>query len=486
MKKIITMVLCFLLLAGCTTDVGETTAPTETTFPAETMVPETSVPETTVPEETMPVGFADYECRYTDERDLHWEEDVVYLAKIFLGENVIKGHPYLIDESYQKITMDNRVRSENFYNEELRIQFIDEINGLIDQIPELTDAEIPLELNRVLALLGDAHSAVGVPYEKLFAIDFEEFYEDGKVVLYTTMIPQTNPELMYARLVAINGVSAEEIVDLLRAYIPSENEYWEVDNLSGIYFSSALIVRAEALRAVGVMGDKAESAVFTLETVSGETVDFSLDALTMDEWYQVPTYGGDFFTWETLMYRNYYESNYWYEYLEEEDTLYLRIHRFDEEEENRFDNFCLHLNEYLRDLGGVHKFVVDVRNNPGGYGFYGPLIDVLNGEFVEDTYILIDGGSFSQAVNAAAHLRAEVEGAQLIGTPAGQPPNFWGGVMGYEMRNSGTYFQMPNTYALNIEDHEGDTLMPDIIVYQTIEDYMEQIDTVLEAVMDFE
>lgn len=479
MKRLSAIVCIIILLCGCTQAVTETTAP------MDTAVPETTVPETTV-RETIPVGFGAYECQYTDPRDLAWEEDVVYAAQIYLGDGVIKGHPYLVDKDYQMMTMDNRVYCENYYQPDLRTAFIDEIQSLILRIPELTDAEIVLGLNKALALLGDAHSLAAVPYEKLFPIDFEVLYEDGEPVLYTMMLPDAQQNLIYSRLVAINDFPVDRILEKLREYIPSENAYWEDHNLCGVYFSGAWIVRAEALRAIGVMEKDSDSADFELLTEDGRTVHLSLDALSLEQWSSRHMTSGHFLILETLMYQNYGVSNYWYEYLEEDDLFYLRFNQFDQEENNRFSDFCRAMRQEIAALGGVGKFVVDLRNNPGGNGFQGSLIDLLNEAEIGQVYVLIDGGSFSQAVNAAAQIRGKVENATLVGTPAGQPINFWGGVQFYNMRNSGTLFQIPGTWCLNMEDFQGDALMPDIPVYQTIEDYRNGIDTVLEAVKNFE
>ena len=79
-----------------------------------------------------------------------------------------------------------------------------------------------------------------------------------------------------------------------------------------------------------------------------------------------------------------------------------------------------------------------------------------------------------------------MESARIVGTPGGQPANFWGGVQGFYLPNSGLYFQRPSTFCNNIPGDENDALMPDIIIYQTIEDYRNGIDTVLEAVKNFE
>lgn len=75
MKKLLSILMVIVMavsLCSCLVAEPEPTEPTEPTEPA--------------------AGFEEYTCVYTDERDLDREEDIVYMANVFLTE-----HPILAD-----------------------------------------------------------------------------------------------------------------------------------------------------------------------------------------------------------------------------------------------------------------------------------------------------------------------------------------------------------------------------------------------------
>ncbi len=88
----------------------------------------------------------------------------------------------------------------------------------------------------------------------------------------------------------------------------------------------------------------------------------------------------------------------------------------------------------------------------------------------------------------ATSLKLNVDGAVLVGGPAAEPPNFTVPVLdgNYEMPNSKCIFSFGGSYLNYWPGYEHDALMPDIEIYQTIEDYQNGKDTVLEAVFAME
>lgn len=491
MKKIIALVLSLLLLAGCTAGAGETTAPSGTTLPAETTVPETTVPETEPDTEpSAPSLFADYTYRYTDERDKAWEEDIVYLTSVLLGENVTKGHPYLQDKDFTIYTLKNgyqAISTGNFYNETLRNEFIAAMDQLIDAIPDLTDNQISFEMQANLALLKDLHTSIGLDSDSVMPVFFEVLWDENGPGLYAVRVPEAYGDGVWLRLDSINGVSTETILQDLSAYVSAENEYATVWQIGSIW-SASYISYPCTLAAIGVMELDDASAEYVLEREDGSFLTMEIPVISWSEYPSYPMCAGDFFFMETLMYQDYVTDHYWYQALEEDGLLYIRFNRFDREEDCGYPEFVRQIDELLRNSDAITKVAVDVRGNGGGisFNYADELIASFQSVGMEDVYVLIDAGTCSASINLAAYFRMNMETAQIVGTPGGQPANFWGGVQGFELPNSGLYFQRPSTFCMNIPGDESDALMPDIIVYQTIEDYRNQIDTVLEAVKDFE
>ena len=278
MKKGIVWLLLFALalsLLGCTTQPapeGETEASVEETVPEEPM--ETTVPE--VPE----AAFDGYTCIYEEQRDREWEEDIVYFARLYLGEFVVKGHPYLTARLISIMDLENAVTQRYFYDAALRDRFIAEIKELIGKVPDLTDNQIAYELMRISALLGDAHTQVYLRAEAYFPLVVDRMENNGELGLYVTRIHQNYENLIFSELVSINGVPVEEVVDRLSVFVATENAYWADTCVTSIFYEM-LIVDLNALRAAGIVGHEANNAVFGFRTDNGNVTEVNLKAVDL-------------------------------------------------------------------------------------------------------------------------------------------------------------------------------------------------------------
>lgn len=482
-KRLVCLLLALLLLCGCTQPV-QTQTPTEPTVPETTEAVPDPVPETTGPDDTQPEPvFVDYEYKYTDERDLAWEQDVVYFAQLYLGEKTVKGHPYLVNKDYPTTDANRRAYSLRFYDPAIREQFIAEVFALIDRIPELSDLEIIFAMQQIVTLLRDAHTSVYVPYGKIFPVIVEQLEQDGQLGLYCVRIPAKHDELLFARLDAINDVPIDQVMEILMTYQSAENDYWAQYCLTSM-FGYMSLMDLYALQAAGIIAPEEESARFCFTTVSGETVEIELDALSLeDEYWNVRYTNRDILQSGFLSYAQYGEIPYFFEYLGE-DALYIRVYQMVEEEEYRLDAFFQDIKDSLVQQDHVTKVIIDLRNNPGGYSSVIQwLTEFLEEQDFDQVYILINEGSCSAAVIFPCMAQAALENVTLVGTPAGQPPNFFANAQVYTLRKHDVSFSISTNYTECDADFTGDALMPDVIVHQTLEDYIAGRDTVLEYVL---
>ena len=103
-----------------------------------------------------------------------------------------------------------------------------------------------------------------------------------------------------------------------------------------------------------------------------------------------------------------------------------------------------------------------------------------------NTYILIDEGCYSAGVIVPYSVKQLIKNSVLAGTPAGQNPNMCGSTREYVLPNSKYTVAISNYYTEFWPDYEYETLLPDITIYQTLEDYKQGTDTVLEAIKGME
>ena len=452
----------------------ETVAATEAAEPTEVAATE--------PEK---IPFEDYEYIYTEERDLAWEEDVVFLAKAFLGVYPMKGHPLLADKEVQVWKPQNRIDFQNFYQEDLRDAFVKDIESLICQIPELTDIEIVYEMQRIVAKLSDTHSHIYLPVADIFVFMVEPFYSDESMELRLVRLPAEYQDALFGELVAINGIPIDEVVERLGKYAAHEWEYGKMYELTSIMVTG-LIMRKEALQMAGIVDAEDTSAKLEIITEQGQQIFADVPAVAAETYKSIDKVYGDWNRAKYSFYEGYQNVNYFLRYEAEEQLLYIRFNREDEMTNYRFSAFISDIKKSISE-NSCKKIVVDFRTNGGGSGMtlHADLIEILDKATAEQIYVLIDSASYSDAILLPVELQQNLSNAVIVGTPGGQSPIFFAG-RSYALPNSGHYFWVSMGGYNYWPDYEHETLMPDITVYQTLEDYKQGIDTVLEYVRSME
>lgn len=469
MKKIIfSFIFVFIvLLGGCTSQNPEVTT--------EPTVAEPTVTEA-VGQAYQPYAgsLEDYTYYYADGRDLKWEEDVLYTAEAFLGGSSLHGHPLLIDGDVQILfamssaSMDYRP----FYDEALRTQFIQDINDLIPRITELEDEQVLLALQKAIAKLGDLSSYVYVPAEQVYPIFFTTFFTDRGAEFRSVMMPEEYSHLLLKKPTAINGVPIGEVIQKLMDYCSYENEYAAYCSISQFLSQPAY------LEAIGIT-DGDSPVNFRFVDSEGKKVDVSLSPVKYAD-LQMESLSG----YSSVSIRDKDNSrNYWWEYLEEEQALYIRFNLIEEDTSLVYNSFIQQLNEQVSQAKTV---IVDLRGTTGGTFHSGLSIDLgnlLNQLKGQKSYVLLDASSNGAAILLSSCLRQRSADTLLVGTPGGQPANFFTSYQSYNMPNSDHAFSMSDFFYYGDDNDTDEALMPDIALYQTADDFAAGIDTVLEAIL---
>ncbi|MBQ7874537.1 MAG: hypothetical protein IJ306_05180 [Oscillospiraceae bacterium] len=431
------------------------------------------------PEKANYNGTSDgYVYWYEEGRNRDWEKTVLEFANTFLTK-----HPKVADKE-TKITTDlltdEYVFTKEYFDPALQEDFIESVNILIPKIGELEDSEIIFELSGIVALLKDAHSQVFGDYGRYYPINLEAIYTGENVEYYAVRVPVENEELVFSKLKSINGVAIEEIAAMAENYISAENSY-DLNTRLEEYYSDE-----NFLKNLKIVEKESDTAEFVFIKDDGTEVSCVFEALELEDYYAVEMTYTHLRQQDLLIYKN--SLNFWYEFIDDE-TLYIRIQAFDASDFSSLLKTVTELNKAVTPESAVSKTIVDIRDNSGGQKVpgYNEFVEMLNKDEFGDVYALINDSCFSMAVVMPSILKQHVDDIVLVGCPTGEPPNLFGVINGVsEFSGSGVYFQM-GEYAVNSwPDYEYDALMPDITIYQTIEDYKNGIDTVLEAVLAME
>jgi C-terminal processing protease CtpA/Prc len=135
----------------------------------------------------------------------------------------------------------------------------------------------------------------------------------------------------------------------------------------------------------------------------------------------------------------------------------------------------------------VDRTVVDLRFNAGGDSrVVKPLIDGLKSRKSLSAeghlYALIGPITYSSGMMAAMDFKDELH-AVLVGEPTGGKPNSFGEVKRATLPNSNLTIYYPTKYFRPISDGDPESIMPDVTVRLTLEDFLAGRDPVLEAAL---
>ena len=465
MKRcVLALVLALLVLAGCGAAPAETVPTTVPVVTEKTWEPFTGA-----------VRLYSYYHEAGEAR--LWEEDIIHMSELYLDD-----YTQLTTFPSRVQTLEDVYYDTERYDPELREYYLKRINDLIPKLEGMSDWDILFYLQETVAACRDAHMEVYITGEyQLFPLYIEPLYaEDGTWGMYVLGCKAGDKELPFARLTAINGISVEEAVQRLEKWISYENEYWLLHCIS----RNALLSTDYLYRA-GILEEGEEKAEFIFETTEGKSFTRTLYALTDYQYQNLSWDVRGMYLWDhhPFTYRK-GEVNYFFEYLEEYNTIFARIHRFQETPDYTMQQFGNEMLALEREAGTIDHMVIDLRSNPGGYRplGYQELFTVLERMHIGTIYVLIDNGTFSNGVITAGTIAQRLDNVVLVGTPAGQPINFYGSVEDITTPNEKITFRFPGAWWVIDPENTEDALMPDVLIRQTLEDYQNGVDTVLAAV----
>ena len=476
LRKIIVLILGILvcaLLVSCWTETDDYI--NEYVYDNDYITDETEANDYTITPYPIQPSFTgepvhrDY-LLWPEGRDRDWEQDIRHIAVIALRQ-----HPLLIGfDSWRFPATVNADELNATFNvallrvadrhgiaaddsagmsDELRALFIDRVNTLINNIPELSDLEVNYGLAGILALLSDAHSAVAVPMDEVFPAQLISLY-DG---IYFIGVPVGMERALYGQLIAINGASTNEIIESLAKIISHENTY----NLRNTAARHFLTVR-EFLSYINVVCDYG-MADFTVRGICGETFDISLQAVDRNTFNNMLDTEFVRHEFNTLTHMH-PEDAFWHEFFIEYNMLYIRSSSFSERYRAASQATIRDLMDELKNWPideKIETVVIDLRQNGGGVFVWPEISDIsILSEVANSVYVLIDNATFSNGVTAASNVVNHMENVMVTGEPTGQWENFFGGPIGF-LPNSGLRYQM--SMSMRVQSSIDDVaLRPDI------------------------
>jgi hypothetical protein len=362
----------------------------------------------------------------------------------------------------------------NLFFEQPREEWEAKVADLDAALPGLEEHEIVVELMRLVASVGDGHTAIrlgqGPVARKVFPVEFHPFSDGLRVVL----APRELSWSLGARVTAVGGLPIEEASERVAEIIAHDND-------AGV--RSALPRHLETAwipHALG-FGDAREVATFTVVTERGEE-----RALELRPGSPSGPGAQGVEPKELPLWRRRRGEPYWFELVPAERLLYLQYNRCDDDPRQPFAELVAAMEEQIDSAPqSVATFLIDLRWNGGGNSLViQPLLRLIGKRRALREkgvlFVAVGEDTFSSAMMNAVELRRGF-GALLVGTPTGGKPKSYGEIRFLKLAHSQIEVSYSTKFFELVAD-DAPSVLPDVVAPAAFAHWREGRDPALEAI----
>lgn len=393
---------------------------------------------------------------------------------VLTNDNTNAKRNQLLIEDLRFFQKELTLRHKNLFNKISKEEYNSQMYQLIEQVDKLNNQEVFVELNKIVASVGDAHTTINYWDGYLYPLQYGIF--DGKV--YIVNAGAGLEEMVDSQVLNIDGVAIDQVMEQLSTIISHENESWVLAMLPN-YLQAPVF-----LNGLGIVANEME-AVFTVQN-GGETKDYTVSALAYGE------EAGFVKSERENMLLGKFDTNYKYEYLPDNKVLHFKYNACADMEDQSFADFNNDMMNMI-DEKGAEKIIIDLRNNTGGDSeILNPFTERLGTYVVKHSdvkvYILVGRNTFSSGTIAIYRVKEIASGAVSVGEPTGGALDCYGDIRSFNLPNS----QIPVYYStkyfelsrgIQYKNVGVETFLPDVTIQPTMEDYKKGIDPVLDYVL---
>ncbi len=394
-----------------------------------------------------------------------WQDDLRFFQK-----TVHADYPFL----FKKTTAD---------------EFDKAVEKLNIEIPKMQDYEVMVGFARIVALFKYGHTRLGfrespVPYHKLPLVLYE--YSDGVHIQGTH---KDYEAVLGAKLIAIEGVPIEKALKAIYPVVPSENDQF-FKAYAGLY-----MVIPEVLHAQGITSELKTTIQLTLEK-NGKTFQADINASKEEQApmrYNMIKPGEDWLEArdqnKTPLYLKNLDDIYYYEYLQEEKTVYIRQSQIQDDPKEDIPTFYKKVFDFVEN-NEVDKLILDVRLNGGGNNYKNkPVVTgIIEAEKINKPgklFVIIGRRTFSACQNLVNELD-NYTNATFVGEPTSENINFYGDNRRVELPNTKMPLYLSFAWWQDKPQWEnGPWTAPHLAVDISFEEYKSNKDPVLQAALSF-
>lgn len=305
----------------------------------------------------------------------------------------------------------------------LPAEFERRYEDLKDKIPHLSEEEIFVGMNRVLAVLRQGHTSVvnptssRIPYKTL---PFQMYaFPEGIFVIDAA---EPHKDLIGSRVVSIEGVPVEDALRRINEVqsVDGDNEYLS----NGVHWLHAII----HLRGLGI-AKSTQSVEVTFQKPQKSRRTLTIRPVPPSSFYEsrtlMPLAGV-----ETPLFLRELKQVHWHQALPEHDALYVQLNALSDEPEESWAQYALRLRTLVAETA-PKNIVLDMRHNSGGstnnpgYSEFLRTMSAFSMMPGRQLYVLIGRRTYSAAGNLITQLEQDA-GAIFVGEASGECCTFYG------------------------------------------------------------
>lgn len=414
-------------------------------------------------------------CFSQEKKEIDWKSDIEYLKDTLPQKHI------------------------NIFFKTSENEFSERLNTILEKLPELTDLQVAVKIQQVLAKMGDSHTNAGwvkfINADKNIGIG-TYWFKDG---LYITSTNQRDSILLGKKIISIGGLNIQELVDSLKTMFTDENEAL-TKNLVPLH-----LIYGQLLNHFGCVSNVEEFIEFEV----------------LDETNHVFKHQIKLGVKDTTEYSNIsstpliYGSHDWFneKYDSENEIYFVQYNRCDSKElaielslpqtvtdkKPSFEEFKQKVYKTVSEKP-IKKFVFDMRYNGGGSSSQGT-------KFIEDLshinkinqegklFVLIGRKTFSSAIINTLDFQSKTK-AILVGEETGGKASHYGETRSFRLPNSGLKITYSTKYfycnkkneikvfrskeGINMSKDKRKSIIPDNTVELSFNNFKNNVDPVLE------
>jgi tetratricopeptide (TPR) repeat protein len=364
-----------------------------------------------------------------------------------------------------------------------------EVDKLHKAIPALKEHEILAGFARIVASFKYGHTDIGwreSPVKYHVAPVSFYWFSDG---VYVEGADKKYEKVIGAKLLKVEGIPVMQALEKVKPLVPAENDqYFKAHGMD-------YLAIPEALHAQKITAALKNAITYTFEK-NGETFEQSIpavDAFRFPRRYGFVNPGAEWAGIRNQDITPHYLKNldkiYYYEYLPESKTVFVRHSQIQDDPQEAIPAFYKKVFEFI-EANDVERLVLDVRLNGGGNNYKNkPIVTgIIESKKINKPgklFVIIGRRTFSACQNLVNEL-SNYTNALFVGEPTSENINFYGDNRRVELPKSKTPVFLSFAWWQDKPQWENAPwLAPQLAVDMSFEEYKTNKDPMLEACLNF-